>query len=85
MKYQLRVVPVLFFLAFACLNLGLLRAEDAEREQLQIGDRMPVFALKDYQGNSFAPSNLDSDKSTIVVFFGVECPLVKFYVPKLAD
>ena len=85
MKYQLRVVPVLFFLAFACMNLGLLRAEDAEREQLQIGDRMPAFALKDYQGNSFAPSNLDSDKSTIVVFFGVECPLVKFYVPKLAD
>ena len=85
MKYQLRVVTVLFFLAVACLNLELLRAEDTERAQLQIGDRMPGFALRDYQGNSFAPSNLDSDKFTIVVFFGVECPLVKFYVPKLAD
>jgi len=60
-------------------------AEDSEREQLQVGDRMPNFVLKDYQGNPFDSSKLATDKATIVVFFGVECPLVKFYVPKLAN
>jgi peroxiredoxin len=85
MKYQLRVLIVLLSLAAACLTSGRLSAEDSEREHLQVGDRMPSFVLKDYQGNSFDSSNLDSDKSTIVVFFGVECPLVKFYVPKLGE
>ncbi len=85
MKYRLRIFNTLLFIAAVCVTSPVLVAEDAEREQLQTGDLMPSFVLKDYQGNSFDSSKLDSDKATIVVFFGVECPLVKFYVPKLAD
>ena len=85
MKYHLRVVTVLLSLAVACLTTGRLSGEDAEQEQLKVGDRMPSFNLKDYQGNSFDSANLDGKKSTVVVFFGVECPLVKFYVPKLGE
>ena len=85
MKHRPTDSTFLLILAFVCLISGASVAEDSEREQLQVGDRMPNFVLKDYQGNPFDSSKLDTDKATIVVFFGVECPLVKFYVPKLAD
>ncbi len=78
------MAALLFVAAIASASPDLV-AEDVEREQLQVGDSMPNFVLKDYQGNRFDSSKLDHDKSTIVVFFGVECPLVKFYVPKLAE
>lgn len=78
------MAALLFVAAIYPASIDLV-AEDVEREQLQPGDSMPSFVLKDYQGNRFDTSKLDHDKSTIVVFFGVECPLVKFYVPKLAE
>ena len=85
MKYRIRILKTFLYIAATCLTSQALVAEDAKREQLQTGDLMPSFILKDYQGKSFDTSNLDSAKSTIVVFFGVECPLVKFYVPKLVE
>jgi peroxiredoxin len=85
MKYRIRILNTLLYIAATCLTSHALAAEDDKREQLQTGDLMPNFILKDYQGKSFDTSNLDSEKSTIVVFFGVECPLVKFYVPKLVE
>ena len=85
MKHRPTDSTFLLILAFVCLMSGASVAEDSEREQLQVGDRMPNFVLKDYQGNPFDSSKLATDKATIVVFFGVECPLVKFYVPKLAN
>ena len=44
---------------------------------------MPAFELKDFRGKSWPSSQFES-KAVAVVFFGVECPLVKLYTPTLS-
>ena len=53
---------------------------------LEIGDPIPSFQLKDASGKPFDSSSLkDSEQLTLVVFVGVDCPLVKFYVERLKE
>ncbi|MDG1874065.1 MAG: redoxin domain-containing protein [Mariniblastus sp.] len=51
---------------------------------LKIGDKIPAFNLKDFRGKSWKSSDFKS-KALVVVFFGVECPLVKQYSIRLGE
>ena len=49
-----------------------------------IGKKIDSFSLPDVHGNNRTLGELRGDKALVVAFVGVECPLVKQYVPRLA-
>lgn len=58
---------------------------DQPVSQLEIGQSMPQFELKDFRGKLFSSEDFESHKALAVVFMGVECPLVKHYALRLRD
>ncbi|MEL7496846.1 MAG: thioredoxin family protein [Planctomycetota bacterium] len=52
---------------------------------LAIGSTLPDFELKDFQGKPYASEAWSDRKANVIMFFGVECPLVKFYSPRLTE
>lgn len=54
-------------------------------ESLQIGEKMPAFNLQDFRGKPYNSEEFKKHQALAVVFFGVECPLVKLYVPRLTE
>ncbi|MFK7766691.1 MAG: redoxin domain-containing protein [Mariniblastus sp.] len=78
------LMPLVVFLAAASSAVG----DDGSKEvktsrSLKIGQPMPEFELKDFEGKPWKSSELKS-KAVAVVFVGVECPLVKLYAPRLS-
>jgi peroxiredoxin len=74
---------------FVCLVLVTLtsfdRAQLLGQETLAIGDAMPQFELNDFRGKTWSSDELSKDKVVAVVFYGVECPLVKLYSRRLSE
>ena len=64
------------------LAAGRCHSQENELEPIKIGAEMPAFELKDFRGKSFTGGQFES-KTVAVLFFGVECPLVKLYTPTL--
>ena len=60
-------------------------SKSIELKTLEIGQQMPSFELQDFRGKAWSSDEFKSKKAVAVVFFGVECPLVKLYVPRLAE
>lgn len=56
-----------------------------ERKQLEIGAKLPEFSLKDFRGKAWQASDFAEKKSTVVIFFGLECPLARLYAPRLNE
>ena len=50
-----------------------------------IGDQLPKFALQDSDGRRWDWSELSKSRYVVVVFLGVECPLVKLYAGRLQE
>ena len=59
--------------------------EQPDSKLLEIGQPMPAFELQDFRGKTWNSEEFKSKKAVAIVFFGVECPLVKLYVPRLAE
>ena len=57
---------------------------DETKPVLKIGDKIPSFSLNDFRGRSWKSAEFKS-KAVVVVFFGVECPLVKQYSIRLGE
>lgn len=58
--------------------------QEKSRKKLEIGDSMPQFSLRDFRGKSWTSEELANGKEAIVIVFsGVECPLVKLYSGRL--
>ena len=71
------------------LFAGNVVAEESENasekvNSLEIGGRLPEFALKDFRGK-VTNSDETSGKPVVVFFFGVECPLVRLYASRLKE
>ncbi len=57
----------------------------SEIQSLAIGAAMPDFELADFRGRQWAHSEFQEQKTLVVVFFGLECPLMKLYAPRLVE
>ncbi len=61
-------------------------AADAEKNALNVGAKMPVFALKDANGKSVNSNDLLKQGNVVVVFYrGAWCPFCNLYLKKLQD
>jgi len=47
--------------------------------------KLPDWALPDYRGKDWQPSDFADRQVLVVVFFGTECPLAKLYAPRLSS
>ncbi len=62
------------FLLFVVSALG------AELKSLKIGDQVPAFALKNYDGKEYSLQNLlKSNKFVVVMFIATQCPVSNGY------
>ena len=70
--------------SFHCLTTEL-AAQTTDRQPIAIGSKLPDFQLKDFRGKDFSQDDFAKDKSTVVIFFGLECPLARLYAPRLNE
>src|SRR6516165_10448733 len=76
---------------YALLMLGalltplLLQVNDATAEPTKTAVRVDGFTLKDTSGKEVSLSDFRDKKAVVVVFIGVECPLVNQYVRRFHD
>ena len=61
------------------------RAGDGVENKSRVGEPAPAFSLKDTAGKVHDLDLYRSNKAVVVVFIGNGCPLVKQYVPRLAE
>jgi peroxiredoxin len=73
------------FWAALLLLTGTGFSEAAPPGRIEPGTRVEDFSAKDTWGKSHALSQIGDDKIVVLAFIGVECPLAKLYVPRLAD
>lgn len=55
------------------------QSDTLDRGSLKIGDAMPTVDLQDFRGKRWSLGKPQNNQPLAVVFFGVECPLVKLY------
>jgi peroxiredoxin/mono/diheme cytochrome c family protein len=63
----------------ACVVAGANAAEKRSR----VGRQVDSFALRDVDGREQSLANLADKQLVVLAFVGVECPLAKFYAPRL--
>lgn len=51
----------------------------------RLGQQVQDFTLDDYRGRARSLSDWSQAKCVVVVFLGTDCPLVKLYLPRLAQ
>jgi peroxiredoxin len=73
------------FWAALLLLTGTGFSDAAPPRRIEPGTRVEDFSAKDSWGKSHALSQIGNDKIVVLAFLGVECPLAKLYVPRLAD
>ena len=56
-----------------------------EDDAPRIGDQVAAFELKDVDGKSWSWQDFADSQYVVVVFCGVECPLVKLYAARLQE
>lgn len=54
-------------------------------ETSRIGAQIQNFELRDFYGKPHQLTDYADDKLLVVAFLGIDCPLVKLYVPRLAE
>ncbi len=54
-------------------------------EESRIGRTVESFSLPDFRGKSHSLDEFTDSKAVVVIFLGIECPLVKLYGPRLAE
>ena len=54
-------------------------------QPLSIGANLPEFALNDFRGKAWKSTDFDNDRPLVVIFFGLECPLMKLYAPRILE
>ena len=77
-----------FSLVLTLLTLAMLSSRATGQDsvaKLKIGAAMPGFELKDFQGKTVSSVEYKSKKTVAIIFFGVECPLVKLYSSRLTE
>ena len=92
-NYFLRRKPVVSSLVMILFgSFGLVRTPSAsgqdaavEAKVMSINDALPQFELRDFRGKTWASKEFRDKKAIAVVFFGVECPLVKLYSSRLIE
>ena len=67
-----------------CCNIAN-AVEEPDLDALKPGQPMPAFELQDSRGKSWSSKEFKTKKAVAIIFFGVECPLVKLYVPRLTE
>jgi peroxiredoxin len=75
---------MMILIASAILPQNFAAAQSGLNE-LKPGASMPAFELQDFRGKTFKSSEFGKAKASVVVFFGVECPLVKLHAKTLND
>ena len=78
------VAVMMILIASAILPQNYAAAQSGLNE-LKPGASMPAFELQDFRGKTFKSSEFGKAKASVVVFFGVECPLVKLHAKTLND
>ncbi|MEM7785115.1 MAG: redoxin domain-containing protein [Planctomycetota bacterium] len=73
------IIVCFLFGTFLLGNANLLPADDSKSNP----EKLPVFQLRDARGKDWTSEELVGSKATVIVFLGVECPLVKLYAQKL--
>lgn len=87
--YRLPQAAVMIFSALAIFGLTLSGARAAAPQspdvvQGSLGRHVGDFTLRDFRGKEHSLAGLPAGP-IVVAFLGVECPLVKLYVPRLAE
>lgn len=59
--------------------------EDQDEDKLDMGAAMPEFELTDFRGRSWSSAEFGDKKAVVVLFLGIECPLVRLYAPRLSE
>lgn len=72
------------------LMVGLLLSAPASgnasiEEASRVGKKVAGFQLRDHQGKEVSLADFANEKVVVVIFLGTECPLVKQYLPRLAE
>jgi peroxiredoxin/mono/diheme cytochrome c family protein len=76
----------LLMLAFAVASAGVLTAaENVATPDHRVGKKIDDFVLRDYRGLEHSLAGYRESEIVVVVFLGVECPLVKLYGPRLEE
>src|SRR6516165_7558530 len=74
-----------FLLLCGVVAVSFSRAADRPPDDAKALQRINGFTLKDTQGKSVSLHDLRNKKAVVVVFIGVECPLVNQYVNRLRE
>lgn len=61
------------------------QAQQEDGRLLELGAKMPEFELTDFRGRSWNSEEFKNKKAIVVLFLGIECPLVKLYAPRLNE
>ena len=78
------LLPIVSLLSLASFVCASDEKDTKQIKPLEIGQAMPEFELKGFDGKPWKSNELKA-KTVVVVFVGVECPLVKLYAPRLSS